>query len=861
MNITLPELCLVTLIGASGSGKSSFARQHFLPTEVVSSDFCRALVSDDENSAAATEDAFALLHYIAAKRLSRGNLTVVDATNVQRESRARLVQLARSQHVLPVAIVLNMPRDVCLERNRTRTDRTIPEHAIRRHLSDLRRSLRRLKSEGFRRIFILNSPEQVAEVTIEREPLWNNLKGRRGPFDIIGDIHGCATELEALLAELGYEFAAEPAGPHWTYHRRYYHPAGRQAVFLGDLTDRGPRNLDAYQLVRRMVESADALCVPGNHDVKLLRWLDGRKVTLNHGLDLTVAELEKLPEALVAPFKKEMAAFIRERISHYVLDEGRLVVAHAGLKESLQGRASGAVREFALYGDTTGERDEYGLPVRLDWAADYRGRALVAYGHTPTATAEWLNNTICLDTGCVFGHKLTALRYPEKELVAVPAAATYAETARPFLLETPTFTAQQRNDRMLDIADLLGQRRLTTRLLPRLTIRAENSTAALEVMSRFGADPRWLIYLPPTMSPVETSDLPDFLEHPEQAFAYFRREGVERVICEEKHMGSRAVVVVCRDEAAAERRFGVDNGEMGIVYTRTGRRFFADLELEAALLAQLRLALSESGFWAELATDWVCLDCELMPWSAKAQGLLQDQYAAVGSAATASLAASVAVLGQAAARGLSIEPLQARYQTRLASAGAYVDAYRAYCWPVASLADLRLAPFHILATEGAAHVDKDHGWHMGWIERICAAPSAAPLLFATRHETVELADPASVARTTDWWLAMTGRGGEGMVVKPYGFIAQGPKGTVQPALKVRGREYLRIIYGPEYTAPENLERLRRRGVGRKRSLARREFALGVEALERFVDEQPLRRVHECVFAVLALESEPVDPRL
>ncbi|MCB0014243.1 MAG: hypothetical protein KDE34_20160, partial [Anaerolineales bacterium] len=431
--------------------------------------------------------------------------------------------------------------------------------------------------------------------------------------------------------------------------------------------------------------------------------------------------------------------------------------------------------EFALYGDTTGERDEYGLPVRLDWAADYRGRALVAYGHTPTATAEWLNNTICLDTGCVFGHKLTALRYPEKELVDVPAAETYAESARPFLLEAPTFTAQQQNDRMLDIADVLGQRRLSTRLLPRLTVRAENSTAALEVMSRFGTDPRWLIYLPPTMSPVETSTLPDFLELPEQAFAYFRSEGVERVICEEKHMGSRAVVVVCRDEAAAARTFGVDGGETGIVYTRTGRRFFDDTALESALLGQLREALTESGFWAELATDWVCLDCELMPWSAKAQGLLQDQYAAVGSAATASLGASLAVLGQAAARGLAIEPLQTRYQTRLAAAEAYVDAYRAYCWPVASLADLWLAPFHILATEGAAHVDKDHGWHMSWIERICAAPSAAPLLFATRHETVELADPDSVARATAWWLAMTGRGGEGMVVKPYGFIAQGTK--------------------------------------------------------------------------------------
>ena len=861
MRLSLPDLCLVALVGASGSGKSTFANRHFLPTEVVSSDFCRALVSDDENSAEATNDAFELLHYIANKRLSRGKLTVVDATNVQRASRAPLVQLARAQNVLPVAIVLNMPEALCLERNANRDDRTIPEHAVRRHVRDVRRSIRHLKKEGFRRIFILNSPKEVAGAVIEREPLWNNLKHLHGPFDLIGDIHGCTAELEALLAELGYDYEDEPAAPHWTYHRRYFHPAGRQAVFLGDLTDRGPRNLDAYQLVRRMVEGEAALCVPGNHDVKVMRLLNGRNVKINHGLEVTKAELEALPPAIADRFKKEMHDFIRARISHYLLDDGKLVVAHAGLKEDLQGRASGHVRGFALYGETTGEVDEFGLPVRFNWAAEYRGKAMVAYGHTPVYSAEWLNNTICLDTGCVFGHKLTAMRYPEKTLVSVPALETYAAPSRPLIPAEQTFTAQQQADRMLDIADVIGKLRLETRLLPRITIREENSTAALEVMTRFAADPRWLIYLPPTMSPAATSELPAFLEHPEQAFNYYRKERVDKVICEEKHMGSRAVAIVCRDTSVPERRFGVQGESLGIVYTRTGRSFFDDTTLEQALLAQIRDALTESHFWNELETDWVCLDCELMPWSTKAQSLLQEQYAAVGAAATAALADSIAVLQQAAANGAAVAELVERYESRLDSTTAYINAYRTYCWPVASLADLRLAPFHILATEGHTHIDKDHGWHMGWIEKICAAGAAAPILFATQHRAIDLNDPEAVAAGVNWWLEMTAAGGEGMVVKPWQFINHGPKGVVQPAIKIRGREYLRIIYGPEYTDPANLERLRQRGVNRKRSLASREFALGIEALERFVSKQPLRRVHECVFAILALESEPVDPRL
>ena len=381
-------------------------------------------------------------------------------------------------------------------------------------------------------------------------------------------------------------------------------------------------------------------------------------------------------------------------------------------------------------------------------------------------------------------------------------------------------------------------------------------------MSRFAANPKWLIYLPPTMSPSETSAQPGLLEHPAEAFGYFRSQGVGQVMCQEKHMGSRAVAVVCRDEAAARRRFGVTDEGIGIVYTRTGRRFFDDPALEQALLARVRDAATCADLWQELNSDWLLLDCELMPWSAKAQELLRSQYAAVGVATRASFEPALAALDRAAARGSDVSALRAWYGERAAMTEAYVASYRRYCWPVQGLGDLRLAPFHLLASEGAVHADKDHRWHMAMIGRLAAADHpSAPLLFTTATQEVALDDDASLAEGIAWWEALTGRGGEGMVVKPLDFVVRGPKGLTQPAVKCRGREYLRIIYGPEYIAPANLERLRQRGLGAKRSLALREFALGLEGLERFAHGEPLRRIHECVFAVLALESEPVDPRL
>jgi protein phosphatase len=576
--------------------------------------------------------------------------------------------------------------------------------------------------------------------------------------------------------------------------------------------DRGPASPAVLRLAMGMASGGTAICLPGNHEVKLVRALRGERVSTSHGLAQTLEQLAVQPPEFAA----EVAEFLGKLIAHFVFDDGRLVVAHAGLPAAMHGRASAAVRAFALYGDTSGESDEFGLPVRYPWAEEYRGKAVVVYGHTPVPEPVWLNRTICIDTGCVFGGRLTALRYPERELVSVPSAKVYYQPARPLHSlpgavpvagpagpgepAPPDGPAPERaaaEPGELDIADLSGKRVVATRLTGgTVTIRAENSAAAIEALSRFAIDPRWLVYLPPTMAPASTSQRDGFLEHPEDALAAYRQAGIGRVICEEKHMGSRAVVIACRDETVARDRFGTGEAP-GVIYTRTGRPFFPPgSSLERELLARVTAALTAAGLWEELNTGWLILDCELLPWSAKAGELIREQYAATGAAARTALTAAQAALGRAAARGVLLDALPGIYAERARRAALFTSAYRRYCWTVHSVDDLRLAPFQILAGEGRSYAMAAHAWHLDRIGRLCEAD---PVFRRTRAITLGLSDPAGAAAGTAWWEELTGEGGEGMVVKPADPAARGRRGPVQPGLKCRGREYLRLIYGPDYT--------------------------------------------------------------
>lgn len=421
MVIEVPELALVVVVGPTGSGRAALARRLFAPTEIVSEATCRAMVADDPDELSAVADADEVLRLVVAKRLARGHLTVVDAPNVQGAARARLLEVAGAHHVPAVAVVLDLPLGSCLGTDAEEGRDGVDEEEVRRQHELVRRSVDDLRAEGFRRVQVLTSEEDVAAVEVRRERMPTDRRHEEGPFDLIGDVHGCIDELCLLLERLGYDIAPDRSTAH--------HIGRRRALFLGDLADRGPDTPAVFKLVMGMVADGSALCLPGNHDTKLARALRGGDVALSPGRVRALTQLDAHPES----FRLEVAHFVEGLVSHLVLDGGRLVAAHAGLPAHMHNRVSAEVRRFALHGALTGEVDDDGRPVRRPWAEEYRGDALVVHGHTPMERPTWVGNVCCIDTGCVFGGHLTALRYPELELVDVKAEQAWYErpTRRP----------------------------------------------------------------------------------------------------------------------------------------------------------------------------------------------------------------------------------------------------------------------------------------------------------------------------------------------------------------------------------------------------------------------------------------------
>ena len=526
--IGIPQCCLLLLIGSSGCGKSAFAAAHFRPSEVLSSDAFRAIVSDDEEAMDASADAFRLMREVAAVRLRRGLLTVIDATNLRPDDRKAFIDVATQGYAVAVAIVFDVPEQVCAERNRIRAEtspRRTPRRVISRHMRDVRGALRSARQEGFAHVHEVGADARDT-VRVERERLWTDRRDEHGPFDIIGDVHGCVDELLVLVGQLGYE--VEPDRRDDMVRHRVSHPEGRRLIGLGDFCDRGPDSPGVLSFWMDAVASGAALVVRGNHDMMLQRHLRGMKVPLVHGFDRTAEQFALAPQALRTEAKK----FVEAMTSHLLLDGGKLAVAHAGVREEMQGRAGKLVRQFCTYGETTGETDEYGLRVRHDWARDYRGKAAVVYGHVPTLEAEWVNNTICVDTGCVFGGALTALRWPEREIVSVPAAQVHCEPVRPLALPVAK-VAPSSGGNLPEVALLTSKLAITTRYSERpITVQQGQMQAAFETLARHTVDPRWLVTLPPTTATVEASAMAGWLERPEEAFQHYARAGARSVVAQ-----------------------------------------------------------------------------------------------------------------------------------------------------------------------------------------------------------------------------------------------------------------------------------------------------------------------------------------
>lgn len=861
MQITLPYAGIVLLVGPSNSGKSTLLKRMIdndciLASEVASSDDFRVLVSDTEfidyqnrpkdeadglfdQYQRISKEAFSMLDSVVSARSRLNKLTFVDATHLHPDDRKRYIAIARKYHVPLIALVLDIPQDVLLARD-TQRENPRGKRRIKQQDQVFKREKRFLKKEGYTAIYYIN---ETNDITFMRRKNPIEQETEHG-LDIIGDIHGCYDEMIALLERLGYQENEDGL---------YIHPEGRKFLSIGDVMSRGPQSLHTMQFFLHHVQHQLAYMIDSNHGWKIARWLDGKKVTLQHGDEKVAQEFEEYEVGYGAEqaevLKQNLKEFLLKAPSHYVFTKNgvpTLVCTHAGIKDEYIGKQSRDISDFCRYGDTD-VLDEKGKPKRKDWFVHHQTSTLIVWGHDPKPQPLLINNTINIDQGVVFGGKLTAFRYPEKEFVSVKAAKDYAQSPDNPLVEWEANRLNPPN-----IGKFINGYSVLTEQLGEVRIQQGIVKPAIDAISHDTIPIEQLIYIPPTMSPTPSASvLGDFLEHPKEAIDYYRNQGITTMVAEKKHMGSRAVLFLFKNEAAAEKHTGFQT--LGTIYTRRGRRFF-DAATENQIVRRLNQDLQ--SYFDKYNTEFVLLDAEIMPWNLKARELISNQYAHVAEIAVLDRATLKGKLEAVAGTNEELKAWLQEYEVKLDHAKTFKEVFQKYCWDVDGVSKIQIAPFHVLAHSSQTFFNQPHTWHME-VNRELAELST--IFVETEYKVIR--DEASEAEIIQWWEEMTSDGHEGIVIKPEFFIAENRGQLLQPAIKVRGRKYLNIIYGMDYLFPNNLERLKRRNTGKKQKLALKEFALGVEGIQRFVNGESLERVHECVLATLAMESDPVDPRL
>ncbi|KGR78170.1 polynucleotide kinase-phosphatase [Ureibacillus manganicus] len=863
MKINLPYAGIVLLIGPSNSGKSTLLRElvkkgDILTSEVISSDECRILVGDidfidyqrSERDEAdilydqyqhISAEAFSILDQIIQSRCRLNKLTFVDATHLYPDDRKKYIAIARANHVPIVSIIMDVDQNDLLTRDKNRENpRGIKR--IKQQYQVFKREKRFIKKEGYLATYTISNSSAV-EIVRSNNPV--HLEIGNG-IDIIGDIHGCYSEMIQLLVKLGYK----------RNHEEFYiHPEGKKFLSLGDIMSRGPQSLKTMEFFLRHVNNGLAYMIDSNHGWKIARWLDGRKVTLSHGDEFVEEEFilyeKQYGEEVAKSLKQSLKELLINAPSHYVLTKNgvpTLVCTHAGIKDEFIGKQSYDISDFCRYGDNEG-LDENGKPIRKDWTIHHKNSTLILWGHDPKPKPLAINNTINIDQGVVFGGELTAFQYPEKEFVSVKAQKDYTDgTNNPF----DEFKKQRLNPP--NIAQFIEGYTVGTDILGEISISKEYVIPALDTVSHYTVPIEELVYIPPTMSPTPTpSSLENYLEHPREAIDYYRNLGIQRLVAEKKHMGSRGILLLFKDNEAGLKYIGRET--LGVIYTRTGRRFF-DEEMERTILLKINKGLTASNYFDNNDTEFILLDAEIMPWNLKAKELISKQYAHVSENAILDRNILMHKLESAVGDNQNLEKWLKEYDEKLKNAHVFKEVFQKYCWDIHTIDEIQIAPFHLLAHSKETFFDKPHTWHMEKNREFHAIDS---LFVKTEYMVIE--DQASEEDVIKWWEEMTSDGHEGIVIKPETFISTYKGRLIQPAIKVRGRKYLHIIYGMDYLQPENLKRLKHRNTGKKQKNALKEFALGVEGVQRFVNGESISRVHECALGVLALESDPVDPRL
>ncbi|MFJ7935895.1 polynucleotide kinase-phosphatase [Sporosarcina sp. NPDC096371] len=863
MKIIIPYSGLVLLVGVSNSGKTTLLnkwveQQKILPSEVISSDRYRAIVGDKEfigwterpkdeadslmdEYQAISAEAFNMIDRVVAARCRLNKVTFIDATHLNPDDRKKYIALARKQNVPAVAIIMDVPLETLLERDEQR-DNPRGKRRVKQQFQTLKREMRFIKKDGFTSVYFTDSLEEI-ELVRRNNPLMIDVGHG---IDIIGDIHGCYDEMITLLAKLGYERNDEGL---------FVHPLGRVFLSLGDVMSRGPKSLQTMLFFQQHVEKGLAYMIDSNHGWKIARWLDGRNVTLHHGdekVEADFAEYEmKYGAEQAADTKQLLKEFLLQAPSHYVIVKNGVqtaVCTHAGIRDELIGKQSPEVEDFCRYGDTDGFTEQ-GKPLRKDWTIHHKGSTLIIWGHDPKPQPLVINHTINIDQGVVFGGKLTAYRYPEKEFVSVTAMHDYSGVD-----DNPLKEWEEKRLDPPNIGKFINGYAVRTEQLGAVKIHQDIVKPAIDTISHYTVPIEQLLYIPPTMSPTPvTSSEPDYLEHPKEAIDYYRSHGIHTMIAEKKHMGSRAVLLLFKDVESAKKAVGSET--LGIIYTRTGRRFF-DKQTEVEIVLKLNEELMNKGYFEKYQTDFVLLDAEIMPWNLKAKELISGQYAHVAENAIIDRAKLKEKLEIVTGADKDLNRWLEEVKRKFENAKTFKEVFQQYCWDTEGTKTIQIAPFHVLAHSNETFFNKMHTWHMAMNKEFAADSS----IFVSTEFRV-ISDEESEQETIAWWEGMTAEGHEGIVIKPETFIAFNKGKLLQAAIKVRGRRYLNIIYGMDYLAPDNLERLKKRNTGKKQKLALKEFALGVEGIQRFVNGESIERVHECVLATLALESDPVDPRL
>lgn len=863
MRIALPHAGIVLLIGPSNSGKSTLlnqlvAQNKISASEIVSSDIFRLTVSDQDfiswgsrpqDEAAVlmdqyqeiSKEAFSIMDAVIEARCRLNKTVFVDATHLWADDRAKYIRLAKKHNVPIVAIVLDLPERVLLDRDESR-ENPRGKRRIKQQFQVFRNEKRSIKKEGFASVYMVKDTEEL-----ELSRFQNPLEADIGQgIDLIGDIHGCFSEFLKLLTKLGYQENHEGL---------YKHPEGRKIVSVGDVMSRGPESIKTMQFFDQHIKAGLAYMIDSNHGWKIARWLDGRDVVLSHGDEKVEEEFVRFEKEKGSDEASELKQQLKELLlnspSHLVFKKNGvpvLVCAHAGIKDQFIGKESESVSDFCRFGDTGGF-DANGKPIRNDWTISHANRLLIVWGHDPKPKPLMINNTINIDQGAVFGGELTAYRFPEREFAFIKAEQDYSGTHDNPLIEWEKHRLNPPN-----IGKFLHGYSVLTEELGEIKVPQDVIKPAIDAVSHYTVPIEQLVYIPPTMSPTpKPSSLDGYLEHPKEAIEYFRSNGIQKMIAEKKHMGSRAVLFLFKNEEAAEKHTGIPS--LGTIYTRTGKQFF-DKATEEKLVGQLNSELHHKNYFENHKTDYVLFDAEIMPWNLKAKELISSQYAHVAENALLDRSFLRDKLKSGLNLNTGLTDLLKEYEQKLENAEIFNDVFQKYCWDVESLQAIQIAPFHVLAHSGEVFFDKPHAWHMEMNRQLA---QGSDLFVETEFKMIS--DEASEQEVVEWWEAITEDGHEGLIIKPEFYIPRHKGKLLQPAIKVRGRKYLSIIYGMDYLELKNLSRLKNRNTGKKQKLALKEFALGIEGLLRYRNGESLERVHECVLATLALESDPVDPRL